>query len=170
VTDASPVTVSYYRWLFKYSYWARDRLLAQVAKLDYDGYIAPRALDYGSIRGTLVQLARDAIWFARWRGIPDELIGEADLPTFEGLQRRWMLEEAQMRAFLTQLTDSALSEPVHYVSALSGKRYAIPLWHLMSHVVSHGIQHRSEVALVITWLGLSPGDLDLIVYLNPVPM
>jgi uncharacterized damage-inducible protein DinB len=96
------VTVDYYRWLYDYSYWARDRVLAQVARLDQDAYTAPRTLDYGSIRGTLV--------------------------------------------------------------------HAIPLWHMMSHVVNHGTQHRSEVALALTQLGLSPGDLDLIVYLNPLPI
>ena len=63
MSQANLVTVDYYRWLYDYSYWARDRVLAQVAKLDQDAYIAPRALDYGSIRGTLVHsLAREAVW------------------------------------------------------------------------------------------------------------
>jgi hypothetical protein len=26
----APVQVDYYRWLFEYSYWARDRVLAQL--------------------------------------------------------------------------------------------------------------------------------------------
>ena len=52
--------------LYDYSYWARDQVLAQVAKLDQDACIAPRALDYGSIRGTLVHwLAREAVWLDR---------------------------------------------------------------------------------------------------------
>jgi uncharacterized damage-inducible protein DinB len=143
-------------------------VLTRVAELDHDAYVAPRALDHGSIRGTLIHwLARDAIWLARCKRQPDAFIGESNVPTFADLQRRWALEEAQMRALLEQLTDSALSEPVRYVSAQNGKRYAIPLWHVMSHVVNHGTQHRSEIALALTQLGLSPGDLDLIVYLNP---
>lgn len=171
MSQANLVSVDYYRWLFAYSYWARDRVLAQVAKLDHDAYVATRVLDCGSIRGTLVHwLAREVIWLDRWQGKADSLIDESDLPTFDALMERWTREEARMRAFLSDLTDSQLSKTVGYESALTNNRYAIPLWHMMSHVVNHGTQHRSEVALALTQLGLSPGDLDLIVYLNPLPI
>ena len=164
------VTADYYRWLYDYSYWARDRVLAQVAKLDHEAYVAPRSLDYGSIRGTLVHwLAREVIWLARWQGKPDGLIGESDLPTVAALMERWTQEEARMRAFLGQLTDLQLSDTVHYVSALTNNKYAIALWPMMSHLVNHGTQHRSEVALALTQIGLSPGDLDMVVYMSPPP-
>jgi uncharacterized damage-inducible protein DinB len=171
MSQANLVTVEYYRWLYDYSYWARDRVLVQVAKLDHDAYIASRALDYRSIRGTLVHwLAREAIWLDRWQGKADSLIGESDLPTFSTLMERWTREEARMRAFLNELTEPQLLPTISYVSALTNNRYTIPLWHMMSHVVNHGTQHRSEVALALTQLGLSPGDLDLIGYLNPLPI
>lgn len=171
MSQGNLVIVDYYRWLYDYSCWARDRVLAQVAKLDHAAYTASRALDYGSIRGTLVHwLAREVVWLDRWQGQADSLIGESDLPTFHTLTERWAQEEVRMRAFLSQLTNSQLSEAVSYVSALTNKRYAVPLWPMMSHLVNHGTHHRSEVALTLTQLGLSPGDLDLIVYLNPLPI
>jgi uncharacterized damage-inducible protein DinB len=102
-------------------------------------------------------------------GRPDQLIGEEELPTFEALQEAWSREEAKMRAFLQRLSDPMLLRVVEYRSSLSGRRYAIPLWQMMAHLVNHGTQHRSEVALVLTHLGHSPGDLDLIVYFDPHP-
>ena len=163
---------AYYRWLFEYNYWARDRVLERVAKLSHDEYVASRSLDYGSIRGTLVHwLAGESIWLSRWQGeTPDRLIEENDVPTFEQLRKRWEQEERQMRSFLGQLTDAELAREVRYVSSRTHERYAITLWPLMSHLVNHGTQHRSEIALALTHLGLSPGDLDLVVYLNPRPV
>ena len=36
----------------------------------------------------------------------------------------------------------------------------------MQHVIYHGMQHRSEVAMLLTDLGESPGWLDFLIYLQ----
>lgn len=34
------------------------------------------------------------------------------------------------------------------------------------HLINHGTQHKTEAAAILTGMGYSPGDIDLIVYLN----
>ena len=48
--------------------------------------------------------------------------------------------------------------------ALDGTPYTQPLWSLLSHLANHGTQHRSEAAAMLTILGRSPGNLDMIVF------
>lgn len=166
--EIAPVTPDYTRFLFEYAYWARDRVLAQVAKVDAQEYVSARNLPSGSLRGTLVHLlSAEVVWRNRWQGVsPRSLLTEADIPTFDALTRLWALEEAKMRAFLDDLAPEALAADLHYYSTLANREYTQPLWQLMVHVVNHGAQHRAEAALVLTDLGLSPGDLDMIVYLR----
>jgi uncharacterized damage-inducible protein DinB len=38
--------------------------------------------------------------------------------------------------------------------------------HMLAHLFNHTTQHRAEVALAVSALGRSPGDLDLVVYLR----
>src|SRR5207248_3082485 len=48
------MNAAYFRTLFDYSAWARQRLLAAVEQLPEQENFATRPLDYGSIHGSLV--------------------------------------------------------------------------------------------------------------------
>jgi uncharacterized damage-inducible protein DinB len=104
----------------------------------------------------------------RWRtGIADE--GEETdedvprperkpLPTPATAVVWWEAEFREMDGFLAALTDGMLA----YV------HNGIAVWQMLAHLVNHGTQHRSEAALLLTQAGRSPGELDLIVYLEEV--
>lgn len=158
----------YFRALFGHSYWARDKILEQVAQLSQEDYVAPRALDYGSVRATLVHnLSAEAGYLARLRGEQLEPpINEESVPTVAALRERWEVEQEKSQPYLTQLADADLKGEFRQVSPRTGEETVNTVWWLLAQCLNHSTQHRSEVALAITQLGHSPGDLDVIRYLR----
>jgi uncharacterized damage-inducible protein DinB len=88
-----------------------------------------------------------------------------EFPTLAALQTRWMEEGALLMDFVEDVTDERLKSEFEYIST-EGGRHKRMLWETMAHLVNHGTQHRTEAAAMLTGFGHSPGDLDLIVYLN----
>jgi uncharacterized damage-inducible protein DinB len=88
-----------------------------------------------------------------------------DFPTFESLRARWADEEPRLMDYVSNLTDEGLSRRFKYVST-EGFPHERAVWESMLHLVNHGTQHKTEAAAILTRFGYSPGDIDLIVYLN----
>jgi uncharacterized damage-inducible protein DinB len=88
-----------------------------------------------------------------------------EFSTFESLRTRWADEEAMLMNFVANLTDEEFYRKFHYVSS-EGFAHERLLWEAMLHLVNHGTQHKTEAGAILTSLGHSPGDIDLIVYLN----
>lgn len=154
--------------LYDYNRWANARILDAAAALSHADFVAPRTLVWGSLRGTLVH-AFGAEWIWRRRcqeGVsPAALPRESEFATFSDLRDRWHEEEAAMRAYVEGLDDAAIAGDMVYRNT-SGKLMHAPLWQVLMHVVNHGTQHRAEAAQLLTELGHSPGDVDLIVYVR----
>jgi len=154
--------------LYDYTYWARDRVLAAALQLTPGQFATPLVTGQGSIRATLVHaLSAERNWRMRCqeRVSPTGPLAEADYPTLEVLTERWQEEEARMRGYLAALTDEALQETMRYRTT-QGVPFEHPLWQALFQAVNHGTQHRSEVALLLTAYGASPGNLDFVVYLR----
>jgi uncharacterized damage-inducible protein DinB len=153
--------------LYKYNQWANAKILNAAANVTQEQYLAPASFPHGGLRGTLVHaLFAEWIWRNRWEGIsPMHRLKPEDFPTIESLQARWLEEEKQLMAFAEGLTDEKLNDTFTYKNT-SGKPFTKILWQAMAHLVNHGTQHRTEAAAILTDFGHSPGDIDLIYFLE----
>ena len=152
--------------LYRYDQWSTARILNAASQATQEQFLAPASFPHGGLRGTLVHaLFAEWIWRNRWEGTsPDFRLKPEDFPTFESLRERWREEEEKLMAFVEGLTDERLNSGFTYKDT-KGVPHEQVLWRAMAHVVNHGTQHKTEAAALLTDLGHSPGDIDLIVYL-----
>ena len=149
------------------NYWANRRILARAEVLSAEQLHEKAPTMWNSIMETMTHvLGAEQIWRHRIQGVahtplfaPDQAI------SLEMLNQRWAEEEALMRAYLAGLNDGDLERVVDYQN-MAGESFRRTLWHILTHVVNHGTQHRSEVALYLTNFNASPGDMDITRYLT----
>jgi len=153
--------------LYKYNQWANAKILNAAANVTQEQYLAPASFPHGGLRGTLVHaLFAEWIWRHRWEGTsPTYRLKPEDFSTFEFLRTRWLEEEKRLMEFAEYVTDEKLNNTFSYKNT-SGKPLTKILWHAMAHLVNHGTQHRTEAAAILTDFGHSPGDIDLIYFLD----
>lgn len=153
--------------LYKYNAWANTRILNTAENVTEEQFLAPASFPHGGLRSTLTHtLFAEWIWRLRWQGeLPAVRIKPEDFVTFDLLRARWLEEEKALNAFVEELTDEMLNASFQYKTTRGDTMENI-LWQVMAHVVNHGTQHRSEAAAMLTELGRSPGDIDLVVFLR----
>lgn len=153
--------------LYKYNQLTTERILSIASQVTEEQFLAPATFPHGGLRGTLVHaLFAEWIWRSRWEGTsPNHRLKSEDFPTFESLKERWMQEEKLLTGFVDNVTDEQLNSKFSYTST-SGAKHERILWHTMVHLVNHGTQHKTEAAAILTSLGHSPGDIDLIYMLS----
>lgn len=153
--------------LYAYNRWANARILHAAANISETQFLAATRFPHGSLRGTLVHtLFAEWVWRQRWQGVAESAPWQLkDFPTFASLRARWDEEEKQQKEFVDGLTEQRLQAEFDYIST-EGNPHRRVVWEAMLHLVNHGTQHRSEAAAILTDMGYSPSDIDLIVFLN----
>jgi len=156
--------------LYKYNAWANAKILNAAANVSQEQFTASADHPHNNLRHALTHtLFAEWLWRNRWMGQskPTPFLSE-DFPTFDALRSRWSEEDKALNEFIASLSDEKLTSIFQYTTT-TGKAYEDILWQAMAHVVNHGTQHRSEAAAILTELGHSPGDIDLIVFLREQP-
>jgi uncharacterized damage-inducible protein DinB len=85
-----------------------------------------------------------------------------DYPDIAAVRRFWQRVSGETADFLMTIASDSDIGRVYTRTVRDGSLQSRYLWEVMLHVVNHSTQHRSEVAVMLTAMRHSPGDLDLL--------
>jgi uncharacterized damage-inducible protein DinB len=148
--------------IHRHSTWANGRLLDAAAQLSPEQLRTPVGEGgHGDLLETLVHMYdAQKTWLDRARiGESGPWLTVADFPDLVSLRAAWEALDADMDGYLAGLDGTSLLEGTPYRS-FYGDEETLPRTEMVLHQAFHSHQHRGEVALVLTQLGHSLGELD----------
>lgn len=157
---------NHYLTLFGYNFEANARLVQAATKVDVESYTTQDGYSHGSLHGLLFHILRtEHVWrviLQTGQG-PNPPLAMEDFPDLPSLESRWQLEQTAMLTYINSLSDADLDAAME-VTDWRGMVHSMPRWFILQHVTLHGMQHRSEAAVLLTRYGQSPGNMDFIFY------
>jgi uncharacterized damage-inducible protein DinB len=154
--------------LVHFNFWVNGRILAACERISADEFTRAHTPDpgWGSLRGILVHTLDTEFG---WRTIlqaqdGDEILQAGDFPDVEALKARWDRESAAWFDYVDGLSEDSI-----HLRYGEDPHQGPKVWQTIVHVVTHGIQHRSEAAAILTGYGQSPGELDFDRFLQENP-
>ena len=153
--------------LYRYGTWATERIFEKANSLSAAEFtqIAPGGSE--SIRDTLVHLVwGEDLWLARMREAKSPVHPDpGGFPDLAAIRSRWEEVDSAMVGFVNQLTFYDLDCYVSYVNSLD-ETWEYQIWQMLLHQANHATQHRSELAMMLTSYGYSPGWLDFMIFID----
>lgn len=153
--------------LYQYNTWANARILDTAAQLHPDQLRAETNSSFGSVNSTLVHiLEAQWVWLQRWQGhSPSVRLDPKTFLDLNHLRARWDEVDRETQDFVASCTEAELAREITYRN-YQNELWTYPLWQQMLHQVNHATQHRSEVAMVLSTWGFSPGWLDFLYFID----
>jgi uncharacterized damage-inducible protein DinB len=152
------------RHLFEYNEWANNHLLSFAEALPEAELTAARGGSFPSMLETFGHLAAAQInWLERWTTGANRVstLELQKMPDIGTVRAAFLASHMGLREFLSGLQEEELAAPRETRDS-AGQPLVRPFWQMMTHVANHGTFHRGEVALMLTELGHSPGDIDFL--------
>ena len=142
---------------FEHNTWANLALLGFCERLSDEQLDATAIGGYGSIRDTLLHIVgAEVSYVARVNGrLPARPFARDQFPGFEALKdaARWAGDE------LLQLALAARADTI--VQEREGRlRAEYTLASLMVQAITHSVEHRTQIAAILTQLGMEPPDMS----------
>lgn len=143
---------------FKYNLWANLRLLDECAQLSDAQLDATMIGTFGSVRETLMHLFDSEEGYAQTLTgkIPPPLLEElTHFPGFDELRQRAKRSGEALLTFVEQTDQEELNRILH----LEAGTYDSPVIIVVLQAIQHAIDHRSQIATLLSQQGIELPDL-----------
>ena len=154
-----------------YNAWANRRVYEAAARLSDTDYRADRGAFFKSMHGTLNHLlTTDRVWMKRFTGegeAPDRL----DTILHERLSDLRAAREAEDRriaAYVDGLDEERLAGVIRYRRVSTPEEFVQKLMPALNHWFNHQTHHRGQAHMILTSLGQTAPELDLLYYQREV--
>ncbi|MCO5177349.1 MAG: DinB family protein [Thermomicrobiales bacterium] len=144
--------------LFRYNVWATESVFDACESLSDAQLDATAVGTFGTIRDTLVHIVGAQERFAA-------ALIEAEQPAVSR-ERRAPTDLADLRAAARtsgeQLVEVARTTTEGATVQINdrGTEYTMPVWVLLLQALVHGLEHRTQIAAILTQLGIDPPGMD----------
>jgi|SRR5581483_12421403 len=144
---------------FKYNLWANLQLLDACAQLSDAQLDTTMIGTFGSVRETLMHMLTAEEGYARTLTgkIPTPPLEDfPHFPDFDELRRRAEASGEKLIAFVEQAEPGELNRILH----LDGGTYDAPVIVVVIQAINHAIDHRSQIATLLSQQGSEAPGLD----------
>jgi uncharacterized damage-inducible protein DinB len=152
--------------LYDFSCWGRDLILKTAEPLSAEQFDQETRFPIKTVKETLVHtMGAEEIYRKRLMGMPVKALEKSDFADLAAIRDFWQQEEKLMRDFLAGLSEAELLGTVTYTTS-RGDTYERVRKDLLTQMFFHSMQHRSELAQMLTEFGHSPGNIDYTLFLD----
>lgn len=151
--------------LYAYHWHTTRQLINQAHKLSEADLHDNPSYAHGSIYDILFHLLQtDAAWREGLEtGRQQAGVENNAYPDLASLEKGFTEEARRWQTLLDGYTAEQIEGNIDLVTR-RGDAVTFPLWHVLQHVVFHGMQHHAELAELLTNKGHSPGNIDLLFF------
>lgn len=155
----------------RFNQWVNGRIYHSVAELSDEEYRRDRKAFFGSIHRTLNHLlVVDRLWTGRIRGIDPGIASLTEIlfDEFEPLRAARRREDEDLIELVDGIDEDRFTAPVAYMRMIGDGEQRTRLDHILITLYNHQTHHRGQVHAMLTQAGVTPGDIDVIYFLETV--
>ena len=154
-------TIEMFQALFSYNQALYQRVWDSIMQLSEAQFTEAVAYSHGSLREQMMHVIEvDKRWLLGLEGDPRARTFQFEAALYESRTAVYALWQEISQAFIIHVNGLTTADLEQHAPQMPG-----PIWHVLTHVVNHGTDHRAQILRVLHDFGAPTFDQDLVLHL-----